>query len=108
MSLCESCEEPIEIQSVVRGHNRMLRRIVHTLRARIHTNKAYEDALFIELCNTSPAAEQELRRLWEEGGFQPPCGPEDYQEIVDVSIRALKAYRDTADNTASRCPEAAD
>lgn len=104
MPLCESCEEPTEIQSVVRGHNRTLRRIVGILRSRLQTNKSYQDALFVELCNSSPAAAVALRRLWEEGGFQPPCGPEDYEHVVDVSLRALKAYRDTAQAPAQSKP----
>lgn len=108
MQQCESCSEPLEIQSVVRGHNRTLRRIVSTLRQRVQNQKTYQDALFIELCGTSPAAEIALRRLWEEGGFQPPCGPEDYEEIVDTAIRALRAYRAAADETAYRDPEAAE
>jgi hypothetical protein len=105
MPLCESCEEPLEIQSVVRGHNRLLRRIVRTLRGRIHTNKAYQDALFVELCNTSPAAELALRRLWEEGGFLPPCGPEDYDEIVDKAIAAL-CFRREYEETTQDCRRA--
>lgn len=108
MQLCESCEEPIEIQSVVRGHNRLLRRIVRTLRGRLQTNKAYQDALFLELCNSSPAAELAMREIWEKGGFQPPCGPDDYDEIVDTCIRALKAYREVASEPAqsnrAECP----
>lgn len=109
MQLCESCSEPIEMQSVVRGHNRTLRRIVSTLRRRIENGKVYTDGLFIELCNTKPVAEQAMRRLWEEGGFQPPCGPEDYEEIVETALRALKTYRAVAfDTTAYRDPDAAE
>jgi len=94
--LCESCSEPIEMQSVVRRQNRTLRRIVSSLRKRVRREGERSDTLFAALCETSPAAELSLRRLWEEGGFQPPCGPEDYDEIVDVSIRALKVYREMA------------
>jgi len=109
MPLCDSCSEPIEATSAVRQNNRVLRRVVRALRARVQTSKAYQDALFVELCGTSPAAEQAMRRLWEEGGFQPPCGPEDYDAIVDTAIRALKAYRAVADEKpAYRYPDAAD
>ena len=93
---CESCSEPIEMEGVVRRQNRILRRIVSSLRKRVKKEGELSDSLFATLCESNPAAALALRRLWEEGGFQPPCGPEDYDEIVDVSIRALKAYREMA------------
>lgn len=102
---CESCSEPIETQSVVRQHNRVLRSVIRTLRKRVRRGDAAADALFVSLCETNPAAEQAMRRLWEEGGFQPPCRPEDYEYIVDVSIRALRAYRETAETPAQSLPD---
>ena len=81
-------------RSVTRLHNRALRSVNRGLRRLTERLQAHSDDLFIELCNTDVAAQYAMRRLWEEGGFQPPCGPEDYDEIVETSIRALRAYRD--------------
>jgi 8-oxo-dGTP pyrophosphatase MutT (NUDIX family) len=104
MQLCESCEEPLEIQSAVRHNNRVLRRIVRTLRARIETNKTYQDALFIELCGTSPAAELALREIWEKAGLD--CSPDDYHTIVEKAVAAFKVTQPGA--SAHRDPESAD
>ena len=104
MPLCESCEEPLEIQSVVRGHNRTLRRIVSTLRRRVQSQRSYADTLFVELCNTTPAAELALREIWEKAGLD--CSPDDYDTIVEKAVVALKATQPGA--SANRDPEAAD
>ena len=104
----EAYLEVPEEQSVVRLHNRALRSVNRGLRRQVERLKTHSDDLFIALCDTDVAAVQAMRRLWEEGGFQPPCGPEDYQEIVDVSIRALRAYRDTASAPAQSTVAATD
>lgn len=91
---CESCSEPIEVQGVVRMHNRALRRIVRNLRKVLQRNRIASDEVFEVLCETDVAAEQAMRELWERGGFQPPIGPQDYPEIVELAIRALAEYRD--------------
>lgn len=92
--LCETCSEPIEVQSVVRLHNRALRSIVRITRRRLTNTHAQADELFKALCNTNLDAEAAMRELWESGGFQPPIGPQDYQEIVALCIRALTEYRE--------------
>jgi hypothetical protein len=88
-----------EQELVIRHHNRALRRVNKILRTSHKVAREYNDTLFKELCHAdvNQEAALALRRLWEEGGFDPPCGPEDYDIIVDTSIRALKAYRDEAD-----------
>jgi hypothetical protein len=93
------CEQQIE-DSAVRRNNRVLRRLTSLLRQRVQNGKVYADELFFQLCATNPAAEQAIRTIWQEGGFQPPCGPDDYDEIVDTCIRALKAYREAASGPA--------
>jgi hypothetical protein len=87
-----------ERELVIKNHNRVLRRVNKALRSSHRITQEYNDTLFKELCHADKNQEAALalRRLWEEGGFQPPCSPEDYDTIIDVSIRALKAYRDTA------------
>lgn len=83
-----------EQELVIRHHNRALRRVNKALRKSQVVTQEYNDALFVELCNTESNhnAELALRRLWEEGGFQPPCSSEDYETIVDTCLRALRAY----------------
>jgi 8-oxo-dGTP pyrophosphatase MutT (NUDIX family) len=86
MPLCEKCEEPTEILSVVRGHNSTLRRINKILRSRLQTNKSIQDVFFYELCNSSPAASIALREIWEKAGLD--CSPDDYPEIVEKVVSA--------------------
>lgn len=90
---CETCSEPIEVQNVVRKHNRMLRRIVGNLRRSVQRNAVSADNLFAALCDTDPAAELAMRELWEKGGFENACSPRDYDHIVDVCLRALGCVR---------------
>lgn len=92
--LCETCLEPIEVQSVVRLHNRALRSIVRITRRRLTNTHAQADELFKALCETNVQAESAMRELWESGGFQPPIGPQDYPEIVALYVRALAEYRE--------------
>lgn len=92
--LCETCSEPIEVQSVVRQHNRALRSIVRITRRRLTTTHAQADELFKAICDTNSEAEAAFRELWESGGFQPPIGPQDYQAIVALCVRALTEYRE--------------
>ncbi len=94
--------------SAVRRNNRVLRRLNRVLRSRVEKGKSYADNLFLQICASTPLAEMAIWRLWKEGGFESSCSPEDYQEIVDTSIRALKAYREEAEkpsscNHADRC-----
>lgn len=86
--------------SAVRQNNRRLRRLNGKLRRQIQDNREHADDLFNELCETSPAAEAAIRTIWQEGGFQPPCSPDDYDEIVDTCLRALKLYREEANQPA--------
>lgn len=90
----EQFNDDNEQELVIRNHNRVLRGVNKALRKAQSLRQEYNDALFRELCNTESNhnAELALRRLWEEGGFQPPCGPEDYETIVDTCLRALTAY----------------
>lgn len=88
--------DPSIEDSAVRRNNRILRRLTRLLRQRVQNGKGYADELFVQLCATNPAAEYAIRRIWQEGGFQPPCGPDDYEEIVETCIRALRAYREAA------------
>jgi hypothetical protein len=83
-------------ESAVRQNNRRLRFLNGKLRRQVQENREHADALFYELCDTSPAAEAAMWTIWQEGGFQPPCRPDDYQEIVDTCLRALKLYREEA------------
>lgn len=78
---------------VIRHHNRILRKVNKALRSSHKLTQEYNDALFEELCNHNSEAELALRKLWKEGGFQPPCGPEDYDMIVDSAINALNRVR---------------
>lgn len=93
-------------EAAVRRNNRLLRRLTRVLRQRVQNGKIYADGLFFQLCSTHPEAEQAMRRIWQEGGFQPPCGPDDYREIVETSIRALKAYREVAPSGPPVCKSA--
>lgn len=91
----ERKEHPVEHdeRDVVRLQNRALRMVVRGLRRKTERVQAHSDTLFVALCESDMAAGRAMRRLWEEGGFQPPCGPEDYQEIVDTAVRALQILR---------------
>lgn len=81
---------------VVRQNNRRLRRLNSKLRRQNQEGREYADELFFALCSTNPAAGAAIRTIWQEGGFQPPCRPDDYEEIVETCLRALKLYREAA------------
>jgi len=82
-----------DIRCVTRRHNRALRSVNRQLRRARERDKQETDEIVAALFDAPTEAETELWRLWHEGGFQPPTGPEDYREIVDVALRALKACR---------------
>lgn len=85
--------EDEQVLTVVRHHNRALRRVNKSLRDSHKLNQEYNDALFEELCSHNTDAELALRKLWEEGGLQLSCSSEDYTFIVDSAIRALNVQR---------------
>ncbi len=88
----EEFNEDEELTSVVRHHNRTLRKVNKALRTAHRLTQEYNDSLFTELCDSSTEAERALRRLWEEGGLESLCSPEDYDTIVNTAIKALELY----------------
>lgn len=99
--LCESCSEPIEMQSVVRLHNRALRRVVRALRASRKRQAEGIDRLFQELCDPSAreAAEKAFGELWGSGRFD--CGPQDYEFMVERCLVAVSEYDERHTNPES-------
>lgn len=95
---CENCSEPLDEQDVVRKHNRVLRRVVSKLRKSIERHRHTEDKLFRALCDTNPAAEEAMRELWESGQFT--CGPQDYNQIIEQAVAALRAMRNQFEQAA--------
>ena len=75
---------------VVRQNNRRLRRLNGKLRRKNQEGREYADELFIELCNTSPAAEAAMRELWEKGDLD--CSSEDYSLIVETALEAISFW----------------
>lgn len=75
--------------SVVRHHNRVLRRVHHALR---RTHQRYEDnmdMLFRELCEQDNSAELAMEKLWRLLGLEGLCHPRDYDFIVEVAEKRL-------------------
>ena len=95
-------EEDDEQIDVVRHHNRVQRRVNSSLRRALKYSVEYNDNLFMELCNSDSDKEAKLamEKLWTLGKFQ--CGPQDYDFIVEMCIRALEDSE-----TLSHRPEAA-
>ena len=73
--------------SVVRHHNRVLRKVHKTLRRTIREQKEQADENFLNICETQTDAESALEKLWTFGGFR---GPLDYEFLVEMCLRALE------------------
>jgi hypothetical protein len=85
---------------VVRGHNRVLRRVVSLLRKRVRHGDERADEIFLALCDTNPAAEQAMGELWGSGEFD--CGPQDYSYMIERSIEAVRKLNKIEGHTNSQ------
>ena len=78
---------------VVQKHNRVLRQALSATRRTNQITKQYNDALFLELCNTEADHEATLamEQLWALGDLGNHfCGPKDYSKIVEIYLAALR------------------
>ena len=81
--------EDLQEVEVLRHHNRALRRVHKKLRSAQKIDREYSDMLFMELCNTSTAAQAAMEKLWTLGGVSDECGPQDYDKIVELLLEKL-------------------
>ena len=72
--------------SVVRHHNRVLRKVHKTLRRTIREQKEQADANFLKICETQTEAELAMEKLWTLGKLN--CDPSDYESIIDILLDA--------------------
>ena len=72
--------------SVVRHHNRVLRKVHKTLRRTIREQKEQADSNFIKICETQTEAELAMEKLWTLGKLN--CDPSDYESIIDILLDA--------------------
>jgi predicted ArsR family transcriptional regulator len=89
--------EDEEIRDATRLHNRALRTVNKSLRKQAEIAKQQTDEIVAALFDApapTNAAEEALRKLWEEGGYAPFCSPEDYDKLVDHAIESMKFSRD--------------
>ena len=94
-----------ETQSVIRKHNRILRRITKILRLRVRHGDERADEIFTALCGTNPAAEQAMGELWGSGEFD--CGPQDYEYMIERSVEAVRKLNKIEGHTNSQPATAA-
>lgn len=94
---CEICRGNENLQSAVRDNNRALRTVNRNLR---RTKQELLDEIdktvsTVEALITAPnQAEIALKRVCDETGMQwAGIGTDDYDNIADVAIAAIKAHR---------------
>jgi len=73
--------------SVIRHHNRVLRKVNKSLRSTHKKIQEQADENFLQILEVKSDAEIALEKLWTLGGFE--CGPSDYDFIVESCVRAL-------------------
>jgi hypothetical protein len=81
--------EDEEIRDATRLHNRALRTVNRALRRQAERAKQQTDEVVAALFDApliDNTAEAAMRKLWEEGGFQPYCSPSDYDFVVKTIL----------------------
>jgi len=86
-------DEDVQEITVLRHHNRALRKVHKQLRKAQKADQEYSDLLFQELCSSNKEAEVAMGELWARGGFN--CGPRDYEFIVETCLDALAKVKPT-------------
>jgi hypothetical protein len=99
-------QEHEEDRSVVRQQNRALRSITRKLREQSRRLQEKADEIFIAVCSTNygTEAEKAFGELWGSAEFD--CGPQDYQWMVEQSIRAMRIVKamETATSAQTETP----
>lgn len=98
-------QEHEEDRSVIRQQNRALRSITRKLRDQVRRLQEKSDEIFLAVCNTETEAERAFGELWGSAEFD--CGPQDYQWMVEQSIRAMRIVKamETATSAQTQAPE---